>query len=219
MKAMGRGVTICPREDFGPLATKRSSRLPGAHANRYEYRVWGRHVRARERLRTLASPHREETVEDCYLLTDDPSWNVKVRGDHLKLKRLVSEDKGFERWVSGRYQKASDTPHPFDELFDRLGLRRLAKGKAHDLRKAVEDTGAALGAVAVFVTKHRVRFRIGGLRAEITDIEVDGEDTVLHTLSIEGDDLDELRALQRDLGLRGEPNVAVHEYLGEDDLA
>ncbi len=36
---------------------------------------------------------------------------------------------------------------------------------------------------------------------------------MLYTLSIEGDDLDELSALRKRLGLRDEDNVAVHNAL------
>ena len=42
---------------------------------------------------------------------------------------------------------------------------------------------------------------------------------VLHTLAIEGNDLDDLVALRKRLGLRGEPNVAVHEVIEAELLS
>jgi hypothetical protein len=68
----------------------------------------------------------------------------------------------------------------------------------------------------VFVTKQRRRFRIGNLRAESTDIRIHETGEVLHTLSIEGDDLEDLAALRKRLGLRGQDNVAVHSALDSE---
>ena len=67
------------------------------------------------------------------------------------------------------------------------------------------------------VTKHRTRYRIGELRAEVTDISVERTGEVLRTLAIEGHDLDELEALRRRLGLEGTANVAVHLALFPED--
>ena len=57
------------------------------------------------------------------------------------------------------------------------------------------------------------RGSLGDVAAETTDIDVIGTSDLLRTLSIEGDDLAQLRALRKQLGLRGEPNIAVHEAL------
>jgi hypothetical protein len=63
------------------------------------------------------------------------------------------------------------------------------------------------------VSKQRRRYRVGDLRAESTDITIAETGDVLHTLSIEGDDLDQLRSLRRRLGLHGHENIAVHNAL------
>ena len=75
---------------------------------RFEYRVWGKHAKARKILKRLASEESEEYVEDCYLLIDDPTWNAKVRGSGLKVKQLIDEDLGFEQWVPRR-ERAPDS--------------------------------------------------------------------------------------------------------------
>jgi hypothetical protein len=64
-----------------------------------------------------------------------------------------------------------------------------------------------------FVAKHRRRNPGGLLRAEATDTTILETGEVLHTLSIEGDDLNRLVALRERLGLRGEDNAAVHNVL------
>lgn len=183
------------------------------HHARYEYRVWGKHRKAREKLARLASTKYEERVKDCYLLVDDSTWNAKIRRNNLKIKQLVAEDKGFERWTSGRHRSADTTPSPFDDIFEKLRLDRPQRGKSYDLYKAIEKLDPESGARAVFVIKHRRRYTVGDLRAEATDIEITETSDTLHTLSIEGDDLDDLVALRKKLGLRDEPNIAVHQAI------
>lgn len=180
---------------------------------RYEYRVWGKHRAARKMLKDLADSVEEENVSDCYLITEDASYNAKVRDNILKVKELIDEDKGFEQWASGRHRSSSSVPSPFDDLFDRLDLDRPQRGKKYDLERAVKSLRKRDGVTAVFVTKERIRYRIGDLRAEATDITLTESGQVLRTLSIDGSDLDDLRALLDRLGLRDEPNIAVHQAI------
>lgn len=191
--------------------------IPGEwRRTRYEYRVWGKHRKARKLLAELATSETTESVEDCYLLIDDAAWNAKVRDSTLKIKHLVSEDRGFEEWASGRYKAAEDVPSPFDAIFEALSLDRPQKGKKYSIERAVKDLkDLDVDVRPVFVTKERVRYRIGSLLAEVTDIEIVDSDEVLHTVSIEGDDLDELAALRKKLGLKKEPNIAVHQAIDE----
>jgi hypothetical protein len=180
---------------------------------RFEYRVWGPHRQARKALAKLASEQTSETVDDCYLLVADSSWNAKIRDNTLKIKQLVAEHKGFEQWTSDRHHSADTVPSPFDTIFERLGLDRPQRGEEFDLATEIAALGPDAGVRPVFVTKQRRRFRIGNLRAESTDIQIHETGEVLHTLSIEGDDLEALASLRKRLGLRGRDNVAVHSAL------
>ena len=184
---------------------------------RYEYRVWGRHRRARKRLGKLASDETKERVDDCYLLVDDPAFNAKIRDNTLKIKQLVAENAGFERWASRKHRSSDTAPSPFDRLFDALGLERAQIGKSFDLASALDRLDPKLGVRVVFVTKHRRRYQIGRLRAEVTDIQVIDTNQTLRTISIEGEDLDELITLRKKLGLRDEANTPVHQKI-EDEL-
>lgn len=182
----------------------------------YEYRVWGEYPKARKMLAKMASNESRERIDDCYLLVDDMAWNAKVRDRSMKVKQLVAEKRGFESWTSDWYKEADGVPAPFDELFTELRLDRRLKGKSFDLEKAaarLEDDVARV----VFVTKHRRRFRIGDLRAEVTDVEIEGADETLQTLAIEGADLDALVALRKELGLKNVPNMAMHVAISEQD--
>lgn len=184
---------------------------------RYEFRVWGKHRKSRKRLADLASSSSRETFEDCYLLVDDPEWNAKIRDNTLKIKQLVSEDKGFERWSRNNYTTSKATPSPFDEVFEALNLDRPQRGKKYDIERAVRELDPESGVRPVFVTKERQRFEVGDLIAEVTDISFADSDEVLHTLSVEGDDLKALVRLRKELGLRGEPNIAMHQAIDEVD--
>jgi len=180
----------------------------------YEYRVWGEYPKARERLAALATDVVVEEFSDCYLLVDDPSWNAKVRDRSMKVKQLVAEKRGFEQWTSDWYHQADGVPEPFDELFTELRLDR--RGKAKDLSKAaakLDDDSARV----VFVEKRRRRYRLGDIRAEVSDVEIVGSDERLRSLAIEGPDLDALVALRKELGLKNVPNMAMHLAIGEHD--
>lgn len=185
-----------------------------ASGARYEYRVWGRHSKARKLLEELATGVVDERIKDCYLLIGDAMWNAKVRNNRLKIKQLIAEDQGFERWTADRPRTADAAPSPFDELFETLRLDRPQRGKSYDLYEAIARLDLDPDTRAVFVVKHRRRYTIGRLRAEVTDIEIVETSEVLRTLAIEGEDLDELVALRKKLGLRDHPNVAVHEAIG-----
>ena len=186
---------------------------PDPTGARYEHRVWGTHRAARKKLEEMATEATTERVEDCYLLIDDPSVNAKIRDNTLKIKQLIAEHKGFERWTSDQHRSADTTPSPFDEIFERLRLDRPQRGKKFDLSKAIQGLDPADGVRAVFVTKDRRRYRVGDVRAESTDIEIHDTGEVLHTLSIVGDDLAEMTRLRKRLGLRDVENVAVHHAI------
>jgi hypothetical protein len=194
--------------------TKKQQPTSTSGRTRYEYRVWGKHRKARQLLEKLASDVTEERVKDCYLLVEDSTLNAKVRNNTLKVKQLVSENKGFERWSADRPESADAAPSPFDDLYERLHLDRPQSGKSYDLYDAVARLDADPDTQIVFVVKHRRRYTIGKLRAEVTDIEVIETSEVLHTLQIEGENLDDLVVLRKKLGLRDQPNVAVHEAIG-----
>ena len=187
--------------------TEEASRADKA---RFEYRVWGEHRKARKALRKMADTETRERVDDCYLLVDDPTWNAKVRDDTLKVKQLVSERKGFERWVSAKHRSSKSAPSPFDDLYDDLDFDRLRSKKKYTIAKALKKLDPDSGIRPLFVSKKRRRYTVGELRAEVTDIEILDTGEVLRTLSIEGDDLADLVKLRKALGLKGETNTAVH---------
>jgi propanediol dehydratase small subunit len=185
---------------------------------RYEFRVWGDHPEARLKMASLADEESSDQFDDCYLLGNDLKWNAKVRSDTLKVKQLVDRERGFDRWDANWHRKAKSAPSPFDEVFDELSLDRPQRGKRYDLAKAVTTLDEAGDTRAVFVSKSRTRYRIGSMRAEVTNIDVHETATQLETIAIEGGNLDKLVALRRELGLKGHTNVAMHVALENETL-
>ncbi len=194
------------------MAKSKAKPTTEARKTRYEFRVWGEHKKACRKLSKLATAETSEEFDDCYFLSDDPSYNAKVRDCSLKVKELVDTRKGFECWESTWHETADDAPSPFDDLFDDLRLDKPARGKRYDFPKAVRklDDDAP---TPVFVTKRRRRYRVGGIRAESTEIRIKGTPERLHTLAIEGDDLESLVALRKELGLKKGENLPVHRAI------
>lgn len=190
---------------------KRAAKTVPANT-RYEYRVWGEHRKACRKLSKMASEETTEKIEDCYFLVDDPTWNAKVRGDALKVKELVDTRKGFEQWATTWHTDNENLPAPFDDLYDELRLDRPARGKSWDLPKQVSKLDDE-SPRPVFVTKRRRRYRVGGIRAESTEVRIKGSCERLQTLAIEGDDLESLLALRKELGLKKGKNVPMHQAI------
>ncbi len=180
---------------------------------RYEYRVWGRRKRVRKRLERMADRITTSTTTDCYFLSEERAVNAKVRTGSLKIKRRVGRARGFEVWTSSRHRSKEGVPAPFDELVDELGLHRKPRRSAADLPARVEKLDPDHPTTPVFVTKRRTHYRIGDLRAEVSELTIEDAGEVLHSVAIEGEDLDALVALRKELGLKGEDNVAVHVAL------
>lgn len=186
---------------------------------KYEFRVWGKHRKALRVLNRLGTLESNERFEDCYLLGSDPEWNAKVRGSKFKLKRLIDQRRGFDRWDSRWHETIKTVPSAFESTFEDLSLDRPQRGKDYSIAKAVEGLDDNDDTWAVFVTKDRRRYRIGAARVEVVDIEVQDSSITLKSLAIEGDDLAELVKVRRQLGLKGEENVAVHVALENETLA
>ncbi len=183
---------------------------------RYEFRVWGEHPKALKKLESMASGESLEEIEDCYLLIDNPDLNAKVRKSAIKVKQLLSVERGFERWSTEWHRDADSAPTPLDEVFEDLDLARGQRKKRFDLDKAVEEMDDDLDARAVFVTKRRRHFVVGSIRAEVTQMSIRGRKAPLHTFAIEGQDLDALDALRRELGFKRRHNQATHVKLEKE---
>jgi hypothetical protein len=178
--------------------------------SRYEFRVWGRRDETCDVLSRLADEERVESHEDWYLLLGQRSCNAKIRRNRLKVKRLIEERFGFQRWAAVRHRMASGDVCPLELLMDELRLDDPNQGCPPDF-EAPAGRATPGGAVpALHVTKWRRRFDLGSIRAEATEVEIEGHSGRLRTVAIEGHELDELIRLRASLGLDRSPNLAFH---------
>lgn len=177
---------------------------------RYEFRVWGSFPEVNRRLSSWADEETHQEVEDHYLLVGGYAVNAKIRRRKLKIKRLLELRDGFERWSVHRRR----LDRPFDDLdglpdnvFD-LGRSRSGHGQ---FSLMTEDSGRfGWDGEVVLVTKRRRRFRLGSLRAEVSEMRLDGQRRPLRTVAIEGRDLADLVELRQSLAIAELPNRAVH---------
>jgi hypothetical protein len=75
-------------------------------------------------------PEKQPDREDLYLISDDPSLNVKLRGGHVQLKRRSGDQPAIrfcervegrrEYWQKWSFPLTDDAPHPFAD--DPLGV-------------------------------------------------------------------------------------------------
>ncbi|MCP5033723.1 MAG: hypothetical protein GY939_18145 [Actinomycetia bacterium] len=178
---------------------------------RYEFRVWGKRKDACRRLSTLADVELEEELHDCYLLVADRGCNAKIRRNQLKVKTLIGKRSGFERWSTMWHRLSDEVPQPFDQLMSELSNRSPRKrGHERTVARTIDKLDLDNDLRAVVVDKHRRRFQFGSIRAEATDLFVQGQPRRLRTLAIEGPDLDDLIRVRSLLGLAKVPNLALH---------
>lgn len=178
---------------------------------RYEFRVWGDRKDVYRRLAEMADTDRRERLEDCYLLVHDQACNAKIRRNRLKVKRLIGQRAGFERWSSSWCRDVQEAPAPFDELAEGLGPPVLPRAaEVHQLEDVAREIGPDHGIVPVFVTKQRRRFRFGTIKAEAATVEIEGHPGRFKTLAIEGPNLADLVTVRSSLGLNDVPNLALH---------
>ncbi len=178
--------------------------------------MWGKYPKARSIIRDLADSETREEVDDCYLIVDDLDFNAKIRDNRLKTKELVSETKGFEEWTSQTHRTSESVPEELEAIYAALKMDRLRSKKRFSLEDALKGLEDHDGVRAVQVTKRRRRYKLGEMKAEVTDVEVHNTGEVARTLSIEGANLRDLVKLRKTLGLKGESNTAVHQYIDEE---
>lgn len=182
---------------------------------RYEYRVWGRRADLQRHLSGLADSVHHDSIEDCYLLVADPACNAKIRGKRLKVKRLIDERFGFQRW-SSTWHRLDRIPEPFGAMLAELTDQPHQWDDPQSLASAIGEVESLHSIRAVYVAKDRRRFRLGSIRAEAVELEIPGLGRPLTTVAFGGRDLGQLIQLRRTLGLDLAPNVAVHLAVDTD---
>ncbi len=183
---------------------------------RYEFRVWDGNLDAqRKRLEAAASGRAQESGETYIVSALTDTTNVKIRGGLLDVKELLDVSGGLERWTPTLKE-----PFPIAAAIvgGKIlpGLRVDAPGFARDaytleqLIAEVVRPNAKLRAVEL--TKNRTQYSVKGTTAEFTIVRLkDGQHT--QTVAVESEDANAVRAVVKELGLDGAPNVSYVKAL------
>ncbi|HEX5088984.1 MAG TPA: Ppx/GppA family phosphatase [Nocardioides sp.] len=175
---------------------------------RWEWRSFGQELG--EAGAVFAELPVEQVVEstELYVVSATGTDVVKVRDDLMDIKHLqeVSED-GLEQWTPVMKARFPLSPSELDAVTTALGVAVTAPARDEYPLDVVLDevVGPNPDLLAVDVHKRRVRYRIGGCMAELTEVRT--ERAATNTVAIESEDPALVMAVLRDLGLATYPNV------------
>jgi exopolyphosphatase/guanosine-5'-triphosphate,3'-diphosphate pyrophosphatase len=183
---------------------------------RYEFRVWGDNLDAqRQRLEAAAAGKSQESGETYIVSALTDTTNVKIRGGLLDIKELLDLDGGLERWTPTLKE-----PFPIAAAIIgskilpglRVDAPRFARD-AYTLEQLIAEIVRPHAKLhAVELTKNRTQYPVKGTTAEFTIVRLkDGGNT--QTVAVESEDAAAVRAVAKELGLDGAPNVSYVKAL------
>lgn len=180
---------------------------------RWEWRVFGSRFPVAEMEFAARTPTGVQDSDELYLLSPSGD-NVKVRDGLLDVKVLQEVDRhGLQRW-----SPVLKAAFPLSGDDAQAGVRSLGgTDPGHEgsltLDELLERASPLMGSArAVWVHKHRVRFKVGGCLAEVADIEAAGRRC--RTVAVEGEDPVAVLATARAIGLGGFRNTSYPVGLG-----
>jgi exopolyphosphatase/guanosine-5'-triphosphate,3'-diphosphate pyrophosphatase len=181
---------------------------------RWEWRVFGEGFGAAEAaLAARGEPAAVEESDELYLLSAAGA-NVKIRADLLDIKLLRDVDAdGLERWEPVMKQGFPLPAAAVSGVFDALDVAPPPRTRAaYTLEQLLAELVVPGGAVrAVTVHKRRVRYTLGGCRAEAADVVADGRG--VRTIAIESEDASAVIAAVRGVGLDTSVNTSYPQGL------
>jgi len=212
-----------------------------ASTDRFELRLFGRDLsRAADALVAMAESREAGEAglsREAYLLRRrELRHNLKARNGKLELKTLVEMQGGLQRWhpqVTLALPEAAEDPaagtarrEPLPAIVvELLGpALRTEPGVQPQLPADLSALAARLdadgGRTIVHVVKRRRRLALGEVQGEVVDLAVNGAG--LHSVALECEDPEKLRATAVAAGLDGAENVsyllALHRLLGWQPL-
>ena len=175
---------------------------------RWEWRVFGEGFEAAEAALAALTPDTVEESDELYLLSAEGA-NVKIRAGlvDIKLLREVDAD-GLERWEPVMKLGFPLPAAAVSRVFEALGVAPSPLARdGYTLDQLRAELVAPSGVVrAVPVHKRRVRYTLGGCKAETADLDVGGQDA--RTIAIESEDASAVIAAVRGVGLGASVNTS-----------
>jgi exopolyphosphatase/guanosine-5'-triphosphate,3'-diphosphate pyrophosphatase len=181
---------------------------------RWEWRTFGSQFGLVNAAFAAMTPEASTDSEELYFLAPGGA-NVKIRDDLLDIKELqeVGID-GLERWLP--IMKAAFPLRRADvaRVVSALGVPPVTLERdSYTLGQFLDEITSPLSGVRVVkVSKHRVRYVVGGCMSELTDVVVDGRST--RTIAVESEDRPAVVRAVQGLGLRGYVNTNYPQGLG-----
>ncbi len=175
---------------------------------RWEWRWFGHRFGPAESRLAALTPGAVQESSETYLLSGAGD-NVKVRDALMDIKvlREVNQD-GLEQWTP--VMKAG-FPLPAAEVTKVFAALRLdpppLQRASYDLAQFIDELAVPSGRIrAISVQKRRVRYKVGGCMAELSEVVADGKPT--RTIAVESEDAAAVIAAVRSLGLGGYQNTS-----------
>jgi exopolyphosphatase/guanosine-5'-triphosphate,3'-diphosphate pyrophosphatase len=175
---------------------------------RWEWRCFGENFGAAESAFAVLKPEQVTDSRELYLLSAEGVDVVKVRDELLDIKHLLQvSDDGLEQWIPVMKASFPLSSTDLDAIAAALGVALSSNAQsAYSLDALLEDViDPNPDLRAVWVTKRRVRYTIGGCQAEVTEVRTDRAST--RTIAIESEDPRRVAATVREVGLASRPNV------------
>ena len=175
---------------------------------RYEYRAWA------DAFPDLPRPDAEPWAEETYLLALGLlSRNIKLKDDALEIKELVADRGGLQLWrPSARLELPVPALTLERELMVLLQIGQPLRHERYGVAEIMDDiVGARRNVVAVPLRKRRHLYEVEGCRAEVAEIEVNGQRTM--TTAAEHEEADRLMAAMKAMGLDRYANLSYPEAL------
>lgn len=208
-------TTCCCRERC--QTPPRHARVPGATVRfvtpRYEYRVWAPDLtELAARVAMHCEPLATRLSEEFYLLPLRTDLNIKIRSGTLDIKQLMKTQQGFELWAPVLKEAFPLSASSAAEVTTYLD--RTQPSPAGDEPLAVDDFLARAeraGAATATVTKRRQGFLHEACILEFAEVTINGFG--VHTVAVEGEDLDSAVAVAARLGIDELPNKSYPQEI------
>ncbi len=177
---------------------------------RWEWRAFGAAVEpVAERLAAQAA-ERTEDSDEIYLLSRHSDASVKLRGGRVDVKRrLDAAADGLERWQPVMKATFPMTAAEVRSVLALLAAPAPALDRAEYTLDQLADEVLRSHAdlLGLRVHKRRVHYAYGGCLAEASVLSIPGH--AVHTVAIESEDPERVRAAVRALGADGLPVACV----------
>jgi exopolyphosphatase/guanosine-5'-triphosphate,3'-diphosphate pyrophosphatase len=177
---------------------------------RWEWRGFGAEVEPAERRLAAQAAEKTEDSDEIYLLSRGSDASVKLRAGRVDVKRrLETAADGLEQWLPVMKATFPMTAAEVRSMLTVLAAPAPALDRAEYTpdQLAEEVLAPDAGLLPLRVHKRRVHYAYGGCLAEASVLSITG--AAVHTVAVESEDPERVRAAVHALGVEGVPVACV----------